>query len=415
MSRADSLEIVVVTPTLIPDGGVAVHVARSVAALRASGCRVTVVSAAAPGDSNAVVLPELVSGEIGAAALERLRHEVAACGAQVVHLHGLGEARVVRTLRDAAATVVSAHGWAGCAPGTRYFGAGRECGRRHGPGCVPNMLFSNCKHAWDPRTTLSSYRKTRDRLDALRAADATLAYSRAVASHLRDNRVPNVRVIPLSVAAPAAPPPYPSSAPRVAFVGRLSAAKGVSVLLASAGRFEAHIDVIGDGWQRPALERAARRLGLGDRVTFHGWRGADDVRAAYTAAHVAVMPSLWPEPFGMVGLEAMAQARPVIASSTGGIGDWLEHERTGLMVSPGRPEELGAAIATLLSNPNDAREMGVNGHRSVRERYTDDGHVAALLAVYGDAIRARERGRTARSAAATPPVFGVMVEHRDRA
>jgi glycosyltransferase involved in cell wall biosynthesis len=390
MSAADSLEIVVVTPTLIPDGGVAVHVARSVAALRGSGCRVTVVSGAAPRDSEAVVLPELVSGQLGAAELERLRHEVVACGAQVVHLHGLADARSVRTLRDVAATVASAHGWAGCAPGSRYFGAGRECQRSHGPGCIAHMLISNCKHTWDPRSTLSSYRQTRDRLDALRAADATVAYSSAVAAHLRDNGVANVRVIPLSVAAPATPPPYPSCAPRVTFVGRLSAAKGVSVLLASARRFEAQIDVVGDGWQRAALERAARRLGLGDRVTFHGWRGADQLTATYASAHVVVMPSLWPEPFGMVGLEAMAQARPVIASSTGGIGDWLEHERTGLMVSPGDPDELGDAIATLLSGPNIARAMGLAGHQAVRHRSTDEAHVSALLAVYGNVLEARK-------------------------
>jgi glycosyltransferase involved in cell wall biosynthesis len=391
----DSLEIVLVTPSLIGDGGIAVHAARSVAALRSSGCRVTVVTGMAPTDTETVVLPELAAGQIGDAAVGRVRHEALARGAQIVHLHGLGSARAVRALRDTVATVVSAHGWAGCAPGTRYFGAGRECRRRHGHGCVAHMLVSNCKHTWDPRSTLSSYRETSDRLDALRAADVTVVYSRAVSAHLSDNGVANVHVIPLSVAVPDAPPPYPRGAPRVTFVGRLSAAKGVSVLLASAGRFDAHIDVVGDGWQRRALERSALRRGLGDRVTFHGWRSAGEIRAVHAAAHVAVVPSLWPEPFGMVGIEAMSQGRPVVASSSGGVGDWLEHERTGLIVPPGNPEKLGAAIAVLLSRREASRAMGLEGHRVVRERFTDDAHVAALLAVYGSVIRARESAGTA--------------------
>ena len=52
------------------------------------------------------------------------------------------------------------------------------------------------------------------------------------------------------------------------------------------------------------------------------------------------MPSLWPEPFGLVGIEALAAGRPVVASATGGIGDWLEDGVGGLMVPPGDPGAL---------------------------------------------------------------------------
>jgi glycosyltransferase involved in cell wall biosynthesis len=389
--RQRCVRVALVTRTTIADGGVAVHVARSADALQAHGCPVVVIAGSAPAGADAVIVPELEGGVVSDAGLEQLTSIVTASDAEVVHFHSVEAPAAVRALRAHALTVVSAHGWPGCAPNKNYFGTGRECTRAHGPVCIGNMLFRNCTHERDPRPIAGYYREASVRLEALGAAHLAVAYSTAVRRHLERNGLRGVRRVSLPVNIPQAPSGASARSPRVVFVGRVSPEKGVDVLLRSARHFDAAVDIYGDGWARPRLERTAARLGLGERVRFHGWCDARTVAAAYAAASVAVVPSRWPEPFGMVGPEAMAHATPVVASASGGIADWLEHERTGLMVAPGDPQALGQAIARLLANPDDARAMGAAARELVESRFSVEAHVDSLLGAYHDGLLAHRR------------------------
>jgi glycosyltransferase involved in cell wall biosynthesis len=94
------------------------------------------------------------------------------------------------------------------------------------------------------------------------------------------------------------------------------------------------------------------------------------------------VPSVWPEPFGLVGIEALAAGRPVVASSTGGIGDWLEDGVSGLCVTPGDAPALARALNGLLADPAKQRAMGAAGRTMVDARFTAKHHVAALLEAY---------------------------------
>jgi glycosyltransferase involved in cell wall biosynthesis len=99
-------------------------------------------------------------------------------------------------------------------------------------------------------------------------------------------------------------------------------------------------------------------------------------------ASVVVVPSLWPEPFGLVGIEALAAGRPAVGSSTGGIGDWLEHGVSGLCVAPGDAPALARALNELLADPDRQRVMGIAGREAVAQRFSPDRHLAALLEGY---------------------------------
>jgi glycosyltransferase involved in cell wall biosynthesis len=90
-----------------------------------------------------------------------------------------------------------------------------------------------------------------------------------------------------------------------------------------------------------------------------------------------LLPSRWPEPFGIVGLEAFAHGRPVIASQVGGIPEWLD-ANAGALVPPADPAALAAAIAAVLPR---AAELGRAGWERVA-RYSVESHLAALDAVY---------------------------------
>ncbi len=97
------------------------------------------------------------------------------------------------------------------------------------------------------------------------------------------------------------------------------------------------------------------------------------------------MPSLWPEPFGLVGIEGFAARRPAVASAVGGIPEWLEHGRSGLTVPAGDAAALAGALRELLDDPERRRTMGANGEATVAERYSRRAHLDALLTAYGDA------------------------------
>jgi glycosyltransferase involved in cell wall biosynthesis len=117
----------------------------------------------------------------------------------------------------------------------------------------------------------------------------------------------------------------------VLFVGRLVPEKGTDRLLEIVSRFVGlTLTVAGDGPERPRLEGLARDLGIAGRVEFLGAVARDRIGALYRACRAVAVPSLWPEPFGIIGLEAMAAGRPVVAFRTGGIPEWLEDGVNGL-------------------------------------------------------------------------------------
>lgn len=149
----------------------------------------------------------------------------------------------------------------------------------------------------------------------------------------------------------------------VLFVGALNRGKGPDLLLGALARLNGwrRLDVVGDGaWRRP-LEQLACALGIDARVRFHGWLSAEAVSACYQAAQVVAFPSRAPESFGLVGLEAMAHGRPVVACDLGGVREWLDPGRTGLLAPVGDVGALANALGEVLGQPERARALGEAG------------------------------------------------------
>ena len=375
------------------DGGVAVHVLESAAALAAAGHDVTIICARA--DPNhpapAVEVPALAEPGSPAAdlALERALRD---SQPDIVQIHDLADPRVIAVARRSAPTIVSAHGYPGCTHNNHYFAPGVECDRAHGPGCLPNIAVRGCYHARNPMPVPRMYRQTTRRLAAYTMADGVVGYSDAVVRHLARNGLRGrlVRYFTSLARADDAPDP-PTDGRRALFVGRVVPAKGLQTLLeAVAGIDDAQLTVTGDGWQRGALEETARELGIATRVRFVGWRNGAALADEYHRCNVVAVPSLWPEPFGIVGLEAMARRRPVVASMTGGIGDWLQNGVTGLGVPPGDVAQLRTALARILDEPTQQITMGAAGRAAVEEHFSERAHVAALQDAFAAAKQSHE-------------------------
>jgi len=163
-------------------------------------------------------------------------------------------------------------------------------------------------------------------------------------------------------------------APTLVVISRLHPDKGHSLLLKVVADLkrdfpELRVLIVGEGSERPGLERQAADLGLHQAVVFTGFR--TDVLDLLRASDIFVLPSFH-EGIPYAALEAMSVALPVVATAVGGLNELVVHGATGLLVPPGEPEPLKEALARVLRDPDLRREMGRAGLARVRENYTLD-------------------------------------------
>ena len=185
--------------------------------------------------------------------------------------------------------------------------------------------------------------------------------------------------------------PYAGSELRLLCVGRLIPIKGHIVLLrafAAARRQvpDLRLDIAGRGPLEPALRALARELGVSDAVRFLGH--VAPIQGAIEESAVVVVPSMG-EGFGMVALEAMERARPVIAAGIGGLGELVVDGETGLLVEPGVAEPLEGAIVALASDLPRAADMGLAGRRRALAEFLESRCVERTERLYERALSTR--------------------------
>lgn len=177
--------------------------------------------------------------------------------------------------------------------------------------------------------------------------------------------------------------------PYVLFVGRITDQKGIFHLLDAAPRLPPGVQVVlcASAPDTPEIEERLRRAvpGHPNVVWINAMVPVDEVVQLYSHAAVFACPSVY-EPFGLINLEAMACETPVVASAVGGILEVVEDGKTGLLVEPGRPDALAAAIRRLLDDPALARDMGRAGRQRVEERFSWASVAERTEQVYREAI-----------------------------
>jgi glycosyltransferase involved in cell wall biosynthesis len=186
--------------------------------------------------------------------------------------------------------------------------------------------------------------------------------------------------------------------PVIAAMSRLDPEKGHEALLEAmhtvlAQRPDARLMIAGRAAVDPAgrhatLERHLARLGISGAVRLLGFRR--DIPALLAAADVCVLPAS-AEACGRVLLEAMAMAKPVVATASGGTPEIVVDGVTGLLVPPGNPAALAAALVALLQDPERARAMGSAGRKRVAERFTIEAHAQQTMRLYAEVLASRGR------------------------
>jgi glycosyltransferase involved in cell wall biosynthesis len=204
----------------------------------------------------------------------------------------------------------------------------------------------------------------------VRRARLVIAVSEPLADAARRCGARDVHVIPNGISVPAQTGAEAEPA-EVLFAGRLSAEKGVQELVEAARGL--NLVVAGDGPLRPLVPDTL------------GFLSPAELDERYRRAAVVVCPSR-SEGFGVVCAEAMAHAKPVVATAVGGLKDLVQHGRTGLLVEPGDPHALREAIETLLADPLLRRRLGEAARADVAARFAWPAVTQATVAAYHAAL-----------------------------
>jgi glycosyltransferase involved in cell wall biosynthesis len=367
-------------------GGVQSYLDRVARGLAARGHGVAILHRdAQPGAFAAAAAYRFPQFTVAHAGIETTLDAVRHWRPDVCFSHNMDRLDVDRQLADRWPVVKFMHGYLGtCIGGQKQhrFPMAQPCERAFGPACLALYGPRHCGQL-SLGTFVDQYRwAIEQRRLFARYRSIVVASAHMKREYVRNGVDPgHIDVNPLFPTHDQAPRPADAGLDRrsVVFLGRMTVLKGADVLIRAiadaSSRLGSPIElvVIGDGPQRAACERLAARLGVD--ATFCGWLKGDERWDWVRGATLLALPSTWPEPFGLVGLEAAALGVPAIAFDVGGVREWLRSGETGFLVPADpprasrfadilvdafrRPEALAAMRARALAT---AREMSLDRH-----------------------------------------------------
>jgi glycosyltransferase involved in cell wall biosynthesis len=382
-------------------GGAETYLAALLPALRARGHDLVLVhefplpaGSARLGGADAAAISVDARGRSGALA------DLSAWRPDAVLVNRVADPALEGALLDRFPCAFFAHDYRGlCATGEKLwrFPHPTPCTRPLSVACLALDWVRGCGIR-NPRSLAAGWALERRRRAHLLRYRRIVVASDHVRGVLVGNGVDGSRVVvnppwPTDLAPLAAAPPPRRTAGTLLFMGRLVAAKGPLLAVEAVDRASAllgrrlRLIVAGEGPERERLvaEAAARRV----EVELTGWITGDHRRSALGRADLLLLPSLWPEPFGLVGIEAAGQGTPAAAFDVGGVRDWLAPGESGELAEPGSPGSLARAVVRALEVPARLHALRVGAWtRSLR--FTRDLHVLSLERTLGE-LRARAR------------------------
>ena len=388
------MKIVVAQDALNAEGGVESYLASIIPALRFRGHSVALLFVRRERGATLVREVDGPSVAVESPRIDEAFAGLRAWGADVCFSNNMMRLDVERRALDEWPVVKFMHGYSGTcvsALKTHAFPVRTACSRTLGPACLALYGPRHCG-ALTPGALVGGYRWARGQQRLLPHYAAVVVASDHMAEEFARHGAPRDRIamLPLFPSLTAA---AQGRAPdnSVLFLGRMTDLKGGDLLIRAVSRAARELKrsiplvMAGDGPQRRAWELLASHENVDAR--FPGWLDPDQRIDALRRAWVLAVPSVWPEPFGLVGLEAAAMGVPAVAFDTGGIRQWLRHEVSGLLVPPaGSHTALAAALARLLDDRELRDRLSLGALATARDMSLD-AHAGALERVLQDAAR----------------------------
>ncbi|MFA6993203.1 MAG: glycosyltransferase family 4 protein [Patescibacteria group bacterium] len=305
----------------------------------------------------------------------------------IVHVHNIYHQlspAVLEAFKEAGLPVVmTVHDFNLICPNYLLYTHGRICERCQG-GRFYNCLLHRCIKDSFGASAVGAAAAYFNRLARIyeKNVDLYIAPSQFLKNKLVEFGFPPEKVVVLPHFVPAAKTPAKGAGKYILYAGALRGNKGVKELIRAFREveFDADLQIAGDGPERVNLEKLVQKLGLTERVKFLGQLARPELTAVIRHSRLVVVPSLYHEVFGLAALEALAEGKPVLASSLGALPEVVTGE-VGQIFNPAEKGSLGRSLNWLLSQPN-LGAMGEKGWEAVKERYSSAEHYQRLLEIY---------------------------------
>jgi glycosyltransferase involved in cell wall biosynthesis len=372
------MRILVANDGLRDVGGVQAYLDAVIAALEARGHLIAIAHCIDGGSNEASgVSRPLQRFHLAGARLREAFDALREWAPDVCYSHNMADLATDRALQEIAPVVKFMHGYFGtCVGGQKMHAFPRPivCDRVFGHACAALYLPRRCGR-FSPSVLLEQWRWA----VAQRSLFETYAAIVVASEHMRREYVRNgcdaarvhVNALFPTDALDAGVSPGPAD-PHVVFLGRMTKLKGGDLLIRAVRHAVARmhspirLTMAGDDPQRREWQALAGRLGV--PCTFTGWVSGAERRTLLRSATAVALPSLWPEPFGLVGLEAGAVGVPAIAVDAGGVRQWLREGVNGVAVrEPPSERSFGDALASLLTDRDTLAALRDGAYRVARE------------------------------------------------
>ena len=388
------MRVAVASWTIRHAGGVESYLEKVIPALRAEGLDVAFFHEVdGPSDRARIDIGDV---PLFGAASNGVDAAVAALRAwtpDVIYMHGLHDPQTFERLTALAPSVSFVHTYFGtCVSGAKTHTRPHPipCAKHFGPMCLVHYFPRGCGGS-SPVTMWQLYRKEGQQLSTLRKQNAVLTHSAHMQHELAAHGV-IADVIPYAVTMPDIDSAL--NAPKscdILFAGRMDHLKGGTLLLEAVPLVRRQLNrplravLAGDGPDRQLWESLARTIAADDSgvtVLFTGWCDEARLGMLMRQSRLLVVPSVWPEPFGSVGMAAAARGVPAAAFAVGGIPQWL-HEGVNGHLAPGSPPTaagLADAVVKCLGEPRHYEELS-RGAERVAATFTMERHLPELVRI----------------------------------
>ncbi len=158
--------------------------------------------------------------------------------------------------------------------------------------------------------------------------------------------------------------------PKIVFAGQQVMSKGTPLFLEAISKLRsaASVRILGSGSRLDDFKKLAEQMGLKNRISFDGW--VKNPLEVFINSDIAVFPSLWQEPFGLSGIEAMSCGIPVVGFDVGGVSEWLKNGFNGILVPERDTAAMASAIDKLIMNGELRQTLGYNARQGVEKDYS---------------------------------------------
>lgn len=313
---------------------------------------------------------------------------------QAAHVHNIHNVGAIAACIENVPTVLHLHDYRYMCPVSTFYQRrwAKRCQRSCSPTCFAIGPVAGCQTP-RLRAGLGFYRRVKFVQKNANRFHAIVSNSQFVAERFRDGCDTDAKIevlhYPIESANDQRPGGTGSPRPTALYVGRVRRDKGIFDFIEAIGRttgVQGRILGCGDDESKQAVLKIAGHVGCSERLSVEGWMSREQIADAMVEATVVVFPSLWDEPFGLVGPEAMACGTPVVAYDVGGVSDWMNDGETGFLVPPGDLAQLAKRIQELAQNTQLAEMFGARGREFVSSKFSVARHMDRLLEIYRAAV-----------------------------